>query len=81
MFSSSSSFSLQSSVSWLPPRPSPLLLSLPSELHAQPNVTLLLPQVKAGAVVSLHISTASLATAFQGSQCCFEKYQREQEKT
>jgi len=41
---------------------------LSSELHAQPNITLLLLPVESGAAAAPHISTASLAIAFQA--CC-----------
>jgi len=53
---------------------------LSSELHAQPNVTLLLSLVKAGAAAPACVSAAFLATAFQESQCHFVKYWRGQEK-
>ena len=63
---SSFSFSppLQLSVSQLPPRPSPSLLSLPSELHAQPDVTSPLLPVVLEAATPSRASAVSLAAAF-----------------
>jgi len=52
-----------------------------SEQDAQPNITLPLPLVEAGAAAPLCVSTAFLAVAFQGFWCCFVKYQRGQGKT
>ena len=77
----SSSSSLQPSSSWLSLLLLPPLSFLLSKPHAQPNVTLPLLSVRAGATVLPHVSTAFLATAFQALQHCFVKCQRGQEKT
>jgi len=63
--SSSSSSSLQPSSSQLPSLLLPLPLSLPSELYAQPDITLLVLPVELGAATPPCVSTASLAIAFQ----------------
>jgi len=76
MFSSSSFSHLQPSISWLPLWPFPLLLSLLSKPHAQPDVTLPLLPVGSGAAAPPYASTASLAIAFQAHWHHFEKCQR-----
>jgi len=52
-----------------------------SELCAQFDVTLLLPQVKVGATAAPHASTAFLAVVFPKSWRRFVKYWSEQGKT
>jgi len=62
MSSSSSLLPPQPSAFQLPPWPLPQLLSLLSELCAQPDIILLLPLVEAEATAPSHVSAA-----FQGS--------------
>ena len=66
----------QLSASQLPSGPSPPLPSLPSKLHAQPDVTLLLLSVELGAVAPPYASAAFLAAVFPESWRCFEKCQK-----
>jgi len=51
-----------------------------SEPCAQPDITLPLPLVEAGAAATPHISIIFLATAFQGYWHCFVKYWRGRER-
>ena len=79
--SSSSPPPLQLSIFQLSPKPSPPLHFLSSELHAQPDITLPLPQVEVEAAAPSCASTASLATVFPESQHHFVKYWNRQGKT
>jgi len=65
---------LQPFVSQLSSWPFPLLPSLLSKLHAQPDITLLLLLVEAGAAAAACTSATFLAAVFQESQHHFVNY-------